>query len=136
MKIIRTCTKLVEYNEVEILGVLHRRYTSWHWTFLSDGRWLTVRGKELTRLESDFNELVRSMARGSGKTLTDIAKMISPLTQAMMELSFIETDADMWFIRLRRHDQDMHVGSLLKNVTTGNWFFSLNQYYDLSLIHI
>ena len=59
MKIVRACTELVEYNEVDILGVLYRRYSSDDWRYLSDGEWVK---DESVRLESDFNELVRATA--------------------------------------------------------------------------
>ena len=108
---------------------------SWHWVFLSDGRWLTVRGLELNRLESDFNELVRSMARGSGKTVANIAKMISPLTQGAMELSF-ESSENGYLVHIETLDRDCFIGRLVER-PSGEWcYWQYNKELSLSSYHL
>ena len=131
MKIVRTCTELVEYNEVDILGVLYRRYSSDNWVTLSHSIWSRVGGNELIRLESDFNELVRSMARGSGKTIANIAKMTPPLTQGMMELSFVQKKVNEWVVRMHKHGEDTFIGRLLENEVTKDWFFLAGSTHNL-----
>ena len=132
MKIVRTCTKLVEYNEVDILGVLYRRYSSDDWRYLSDGEWVK---DESVRLESDFNELVRSMARGTGKTIANIAKMISPLTQATMELSF-EVSENGYLVHIKTLDRDCFIGRLVER-PSGEWcYWQYNKELSLSFYHL